>query len=96
MKLLKGQSRRGYFMTDDRTMFFTGFTWEENKEIHKAVQNSYRDSNGDIEDFLFDFPDYGGLPDNISQRLTGEQVDYLQESQPTTFEQTARILAKGH
>lgn len=31
------------------------------------------------EYYEFDYPDYGGLPKKISNRLTSEAVDYIQE-----------------
>ena len=48
----------------------------------------------------FDFPDYGGLPKNISNKLTSEHVDFLQEhlinllSSHKTKKQFAKELAE--
>jgi hypothetical protein len=32
------------------------------------------------EDFYFDYPEYGGLPDRISDRLSSHAVDIIQET----------------
>ena len=83
--------------------FYTGFSWDEIKEIAKALRRTYRKSNEDLERNLewddndyFDYPGYGGLPDKISNRLTTDQVDYLNQEQPKLSDEVARVLARGY
>lgn len=48
--------------------FRKAITWLNRRKKSFIIQPGY-----------FDFPDYWGMPKSISSRLTGDQVDFLQE-----------------
>lgn len=84
-------------MKTDPHKFYTGFSWDEIKEIAAALRRSYQPlpegaSAGD-DDLYFDYPSYCGLAPKIAQRLTVDQVDVLGEEQPRTADEVAHILA---
>jgi hypothetical protein len=92
------------------TEFFTGFKPNEIRTIHKALVNLKKycyatsqeiNEDPDLANVDFDFPDYGGLPEKISGKLTTDQVDAIQDliqwvdPEKVTLEMTAYALASG-
>lgn len=75
----------------------TGFTPAEIKKMAKIVNDLRPDAYGYIQ---FDYPDYGGIPEHINRRLTGEQVDLIQEEVQYVDREIdelfmAKLLARG-
>lgn len=72
--------------------FFTGFTTDEIRTICGCLNNFLR---SDQENF--DFPDYGGIPEELSSRLMSDQVDKIQDAVQSesqfTLESVALMLA---
>ena len=53
--------------------------WENHRELERRFQE---------QDYLFDYPDYGGMPEDLSATLYGDLVDWVQESTQLGFPTT--------
>lgn len=53
------------------------------KLFEEMVEILWKNRNAELRDetygYNFDYPDYGGLPKRISNRLSGEAVDRIQD-----------------
>jgi hypothetical protein len=77
----------------DLHTFYTGFNLRDLKIIRDCIDRILEQGEE------FEYPDYGGLPERISDRLTSDQVDYLgsftdQGTEPS-INDIQRILAQG-
>lgn len=48
--------------------------------LEPLIDAFWKNKSQMMKDKSFDFPDYGGLPKDISKHLTPEHVDFLQEN----------------
>lgn len=69
------------------------YLWKHRKEL---MANAEYDSNYGIPYIDFDYPDYGGLPKKISNRLYSSHVDIIQEHlfNMLNISKTKRVFAK--
>jgi hypothetical protein len=48
--------------------------------LELLVDALWKNKSQMMKDRSFDYPDYGGLPKDVSDQLTSEHVDFLQEN----------------
>lgn len=68
----------------------TGFTYQQEQKIYKALKT--------LPDNEFDYPDYGGLPEEIFCVFSCDQVDYIQQmiQSDYDFQDLVDALSSGY